>query len=83
MLLMTTCSGLEENLGCSSRETHSGNTVSVATKSADVLLGPCESLLNIPYSSVRDTALMQQSRAIGDSSHSQSVVVRDEDEVGR
>lgn len=72
---------LEHDLGATGRETDSRNVVGVATKLADVLLRPLESVLDIPDGRVGDTTLVVIGWAVGKASHTKTVVVRDENKV--
>lgn len=72
---------LEENLGTTGGEAHGCDLVGVSTKVRDVLVDPLESMLHIPETGVARTALVQQGRAVGETSDAKPVVVGDEDEI--
>jgi hypothetical protein len=83
-LFRVTCeaSQLEQSLRTTSGEPDSHDFIRVTAKAANILLRPEESLLNIPNSSVGSSTLVQQGRAISQASHTESVIVRNKDEVG-
>ena len=57
--------------------------IGITTEAANIFLSQLESMTDIPDSSVGGFALMQEGKAVGETSKTEPLVVGDEDEFPR